>query len=64
MPPNCKIVAKFLHEITMSQMFKKLPAFYETLSSITVFKNGDHLPYPEPDKSKPQPRNLFRCELF
>jgi len=41
-------------------MVNKLPAFYETRSFIAVFKNGGHLSYPEPVKSKPRPRTLFR----
>ena len=44
----------------MSQMVKKLPAFYETRSFIAVFKKGDHLSYSEPNKSKPRPFTLFR----
>ena len=48
----------------MSQMVKKLPAFYETRSFIVVFKNGGNLSYTDPDKSKKRPRTLFRSELF
>jgi hypothetical protein len=48
-----------LKNLTVTQLVKKFPAFYETKRIITMFTRARHWSNPEPDKFSEHPRILF-----
>jgi hypothetical protein len=57
-------LSEVLEKLRVTQLIKKLPSFYGTRRSITVFTKGHHWSLPEPDETISHFLTLFPYDPF